>query len=307
MPAHIVHIGYHKTATTWLQECVFPSATSHVWTARAVTQQAFLRAPGLHFDAGEARRVLGLDGEPARALLLSEENLSGYLHNAGLHGLLAPEMARRIHATMPGAQIVITIRNQQDICRAAYAQYVSGGGTWGPGRYFDTASKVRGALTRPWKAPAFGFEHFEFDRLIGWYDNLFGREQVHVYPYEWLSDRAALLARMQADLGLELAYDVKADKRANPSLGPVAQTVLRGVNLFTRQSVINKDVLVDLPGGQFLRHGVKAALAAVPGMNRQAATLPASIRARIAAHYPESNRRLLALRDLPLAELGYPL
>lgn len=306
IPAAIVHLGYHKTATTWLQKQLFPRALSHEFIPRKTVQQAFLAPPGMHFDAGEARRLLALENRN-RPVLLSEENLSGYLHNGGLHGFVAPEMARRLHQVLPEARIVVFIRNQFDICRASYAQYVSGGGTWGPRRYFAAAGKVRGALTRPWKAPMFEFEHFEFDRLITLYDGLFGRQQVHVYPYEWLRDRDALVARMERDLGLAVDPAGASERRANRSLGAFGQTVLRAVNLFTRQSVVNKDWIVDLPGGQGLRHAAKAVLSRMPGCNRRPAMLPAPIRERIAAHYPESNRRLLALRDLPLAELGYPL
>ena len=203
MQSAIVHLGYHKTATTWLQKQLFPRASSHDFLCRKAVQDAFLAPAGMHFCPQQAARVLALEGRN-RPVLLSEENLSGYLHNGGLHGFLAPEVARRIKAVLPDARIVIFIRNQFEICRATYAQYVSGGGTWGQGRYFETARRVRGALTRPWKAPAFEFEHFEFDRLIAHYDALFGKDRVLVYPYEWLRDRDSLIARMEADLNLSL-------------------------------------------------------------------------------------------------------
>jgi hypothetical protein len=303
----IVHVGYHKTATTWFQNQVFPRASSHAFVPRKITQEALLVPPGLYFDPQEARRVLAAEGRN-RPLLLSEENLTGYLHNGGLHGLVGPEMARRIKATLPQARIVMFVRNQFDILRASYAQYVAGGGTWGQKRYFDTAAHVRGALTRPWKAPVFEFEHFAFDRLVAHYDALFGRDRVHVYPYEWLREPEAMLARMQDDLGLELESAPPSNQRANPSLGGVAMTLLRAANLFTRQSVVNKDRIVDLPGGQVLRHAAKAVIRRVPCLNRHAAALPEVAWRQAEAFYPASNRRLLAIRpELRLAELGYPV
>lgn len=306
MSVPVVHIGYHKTATTWFQNVLFPLAVSHDFVPRKVTEQAFLAPPGMHFDAAAARAVLGI-ADRARPVLLSEENLSGYLHNGGLHGLVAPEMARRIHAALPDARVIVFIRNQIDILRASYAQYVSGGGTWGQARYFDSASRVRGALTRAWKAPVFEFEHFEFDRLIAIYDALFGADRVHVYPYEWLADREALIARMEADLGLAFSARPPAGRRANPSLGSAAMGVVRFANLFTRQSVVNKSWLIDLPGGQVLRHAAKRAARHIPFANRTPARLPAAVRDKAQYFYADSNRRLLTLRDLPLAELGYPL
>src|SRR3569623_452287 len=109
----IVHIGYHKTATTWFQKAIWPSLESHEWVLRKVMLAALLEPPGMHCDPAEARRVLELDGR-AKPVVLSEENLSGYIHNGGLHGLVGPEMVRRIRAVLPDARIVVYVRNQPD-------------------------------------------------------------------------------------------------------------------------------------------------------------------------------------------------
>jgi hypothetical protein len=299
----VVHIGYHKTATTWFQNQVWPAAASHDYVPRAITQKALLFAPGMHFDPAEAHDVLAL-GERDRPVLLSEENLSGYPHNGGLHGLIGPEMARRIHAVLPDARIVIFVRNQRDIVRATYAQYVSGGGTWSLRRYLDGKAGRHGALTRPYKAPAFAWEHFAFDRLIAHYDALFGRDRVHVYPYEWLRDPEALLFRLRRELGVALPAGLAERPKANRSLGAGALFALRCANLFTRQSVVNKTTLVDLPGGQLLRHAAKWLIKRLPSPPFH---LPDDLAAQIDDFYAESNARLAAMRGLDLAALGYPL
>ena len=299
----IVHIGYHKTATTWFQNQVWPGATSHDYVARAVTQKALLAPTGMHFETAQAAALLGV-AERTRPVLLSEENLSGYPHNGGMHGLIGPEMARRIRAVLPDAQIVIFVRNQREIVRATYAQYVAGGGTWSLRRYLGGKAGRHGALTRAYKAPAFEWEHFAFDRLIAQYDELFGAESVHVYPYEWLREPEAFLIRLRRDLGISLPTGLAARPRANPSLGRGGLLALRFANLFTRQSVVNKTTLIDLPGGQGLRHAAKWLVKRLPSRPLQ---LPADIEAHIDAFYGESNARLAARRGLPLAALGYPL
>ena len=299
----IVHIGYHKTATTWFQGQIWPAATSHDYVARAVTQRTLLSPPGMHFDADEAGAVLAL-AERDRPVLRSEENLSGYPHNGGMHGLIGPEMARRVHAVLPDAQIVIFVRNQREIVRATYAQYVSGGGNWSLRRYLGGKAGRHGALTRAYKAPAFEWEHFAFDRLIAHYDTLFGAESVHVYPYEWLRDPGAFLIRLRRDLGVTIPAEVATGPRANRSLGREALMALRIANLFTRQSVVNKTTLVDLPGGQGLRHAAKWLFRHLPSRRFE---LPADLAAKVDAFYADSNARLAAMCDLPLGELGYPL
>jgi len=299
----IVHVGYHKTATTWFQNRVWPAADSHDYVPRVVAQRAFLSPPGMHFDAAAARRELRLD-ERERPVLLSEENLSGYPHNGGMHGLIGPEMARRIHAALPDARILIFVRNQHAIVRATYAQYVAGGGTWSLRRYLSGKAGKHGAVTRAYKAPAFEWEHFEFDRLVAEYDALFGSESVHVIPYEALSDPRTLLLRLRRELGVTVPIQLAAERPANRSLGRGALRALRIVNLFTRQSVVNKTTLVDLPGGQVLRHIAKAALKRMPSRPLR---LPPDLAARVEEHYAAPNARLAAMRCLPFAALGYPL
>lgn len=299
----IVHIGYHKTATTWFQKAIWPSLESHDWIPRKLTQQALLNPPGMHFDAAEARRVLELEGR-TRPVVLSEENLSGYIHNGGLHGLVGPEMARRIQAVLPEARIVIFIRNQPDAIRASYSQYVAGGGTYGLDKYLHTYERVHGALKAPFKAPAFEWEHFEFDRLIGLYDAMFGRENVFVYPYEGLKQPEALFAQIESDLGIRFPAGITERRGANVSHSEAGMNGLRFANRFTRQSVANKDYVIDPPGGHALRNVVRFLLKAVPGGPFR---LPRAVVEEIERRYAASNGRLAAARGLPLAELGYPL
>ncbi len=299
----IVHIGYHKTATTWFQKAIWPSLESHDWVPRKTTQEALLDPPGMHFNPAEARRVLGLDGR-SRPVVLSEENLSGYIHNGGLHGLVGPEMVRRILAVLPDARIVVFIRNQPDAIRASYSQYVAGGGTYGLEKYLHTYDNVYGALRAPFKAPAFEWEHFEYDRLIGLYDEAFGRENVFVYPYEGLKQPEALFETLATDLGVRFPEGITARRGANVSHSESGMNALRFANRFTRQSVANKDWYVDPPGGHALRNVVRFVLKAAPGGPFR---LPKRVVAEIGRYYAPSNRRLAGLRELPLAELGYPM
>lgn len=297
----IVHIGYHKTATKWFQKHLWPRLGSHDYVPREDVQQALLAPPGLHFDPAAARALLGLDRRE-RPVVLSEENLSGYIHNGGLHGLMGPEAARRIKAVLPDAQIVVFIRNQADAVRASYSQYVAAGGTFGLRRYLATNAGMKGALRCAFKAPAFEWEHFEYDRLIAHYDELFGRDRVHVYAFEELRDRPALLARMERDLGISFPADAAEAPATNRSQSRAAMGLLRFANLFTRQSVVNKSWIADLPGGHELRHVVNFLLKAVPG---RPARLPRDIADQVRSRFAAANRRLRQMRELPIELLGY--
>ena len=306
----IVHIGFHKTATTWFQEGLYPAATSHAPFSRAQVRAALVTPEAFHFDPCKARGQL----TPAcgRPPLLCEETLSGYLHNGGLGGHLSKAVAERIHTTFPNAHIVIFVRRQPGMIAAVYQQYVRGGGTYRPHRYLFPHARLRGAFAEPDKVPRFSFAHFEYDRLIAHYDALFGAENVHVLPYEELCrDRDAVIGRLARLTGLALDPARISAARRNASYARPLVPLARAANHFTRRTVLDKRTFLHVPGWYHVRRRILEGLNATGLFGRAPSPeqlLGADIAAFVRRHYVDSNRRLAALRPaLPLAALGYPL
>ncbi len=303
----VVHIGYHKTATTWFQQHVYPAATSHRWIPRSLARHALLDPWGLAFDPETARRQLGDPHDP-RPPVICEENLSGYLHNGGLHGMIAPEVARRIKAVLPDARIVIVIRAQASAIAASYVQYVRGGGTHGPTRYLHPARFLTGARRHAYKAPGFAFEHFEYDRLIVHYDALFGPQNVLVLPFEALRvDPRSFLTAYAHAAGLQLgAGDVTA-LRPNRSFGQATLLAGRLTGLLTSRSVTHKACLISIPGFYEVRRQLLKLMSRFDRAASPAAILGARNLSLIQDHFAQSNARTARLRDLDLSALGYPV
>jgi hypothetical protein len=301
----IVHIGYHKTATTWFQRSVYPATTSHHFVARAQVQAALLDPPGLAFDPERARALLneGCDGRP---LLLCEENLSGYIHNGGLHGFLPPAVAERIRSVLPDARIVIFIRSQAEMAAACYLQYVRGGGTHSLRRYLFPEAFLTGAIAQKFKAPRFAFDHLDYDRLVARYDMLFGRGNVHVYPYEALADAETVLRRMEADLDLRLDQDRLRFDRPNVSWGGRLLPLALFLNHFTARTVEDKKYVLNIPGFYPLRAGVLIPLSRIFRDRGREDLLGSGLRHWIERRFAASNRRLRALRPELLPDGLYP-
>lgn len=306
----IVHIGYHKTATTWFQKVFYPSVTNFAYVDRLKVKRAFLADTPFAFDADEARGLLGLD--PALPAILCEEELSGYLHNGGLAGYLSAAMAHRIKAVFPDARIVMFVRAQPAMIAACYQQYIRGGGTHSVRRYLFPARYLHGASADPYKVPRFAMAHFEYDRLVAHYDALFGRENVLVVPYEAFGrDPAGTLSAMKAALGIEAPEAGQERERRNQSYAAPLVPLARLLNLFTARTVGDKRSLVHIPYWYTVRRFVLESLNAsglfgkAPGAER---LLGGKVCRWIERHFAASNRRLMALRpELALAELGWPL
>jgi hypothetical protein len=179
----LLHIGYHKTGSSWLQQSVFEN-----------TAAGFLRV-GVegkgkltHLIAGnpfENTREKTRENTEARIRkaqardlvpVISWERLSGTPHSGGFDSKI---IADRLAAAFPNARVLIVIREQVSMLVSIYKQYIRAGG----------AATFRQYVTRPpgpRRVPLFRFDFLEYHRLIGYYQQLFGADHVLVLQYELL-------------------------------------------------------------------------------------------------------------------------
>jgi hypothetical protein len=305
---HIVHIGYHKTATTWFQECFYPFVRNMRFISRADARRALLEPSAFEFDPALAREALGVRSD--ESFIICEENLSGYIHNAGLHGLLSKDTACRIQAAIPDAEIVVFLRSQPEIIAGAYQQYVRGGGTHRPYRYLFPED-VGGASKYQYKVPRFSFEHFAYDRLLGHYRELFGRERLHVFLYEeFRADPRAFVESFRARFGFDVDMGAISFASVNPSYSRPVLEVARLLNRFTERSVADKHYFLNVRGWYRRRRRILRRLMKMKsfsGRTSPETLLGSRTVAWIRQYYWESNARLARDFDLPLAKYGYVL
>jgi hypothetical protein len=308
-PQPIIHIGYHKTATSWFQKVVYPAAQSHHFVDRILVRQTLVGGGAFDFDPVAARDALGFDAGN-RPVVICEEDLSGFLHSGFTSTYVAAEVARRLHAVAPEAQIVIFVRAQPAAAASHYQQYLREGGTWSARHYLFPEAYRHLGKARVFKYPHFRFAQLDYRGLISLYDTLFGRESVHVFAYEELAlDRDRLLQRMRDELDLDFATPAAIRNRVNRSYRAPLLPLARFLNLFTGRSVAGKKTLLHIPfwypaRKHLLRQLNRLPLGEVPSPQRLLG--PQGMR-WIAGRVWESNRWLQARMAMDLRPLGYPL
>lgn len=132
----IIHIGYHKTGTSWLQERVFYGnpKLNYVgngcgWNEFNNTIRSLVHSSDLSFDKksfkhaideflGKNKSDLGLVN------LLSSESLCGEWP----HGRNSKFISDTLSSMYPTSKIVIGIRNYKDMIESSYRQYIRRGG-----------------------------------------------------------------------------------------------------------------------------------------------------------------------------------
>ena len=300
----LLHIGYHKTATSWMQQRLFVPEHGYVQIARHPEVWEHIVAPhGLTFDAAGMKEVIaqGLKALPAgKVPAISSEILSGHPFFGGIG---SDVYARRLKEIAPDARILISIRSQMRILTSVYMQYLMRGGTSKPEVFFAGDPELGFYGFRP--------EHFEYHRLVALYQDLFGVENVHVVTQESLvRDMDAMAAGLAAFAGNAEFSGVQPTHRSAyaPSYPEHAVPILRRINKLQR-SVLTPAPLIRLGTTPYgLYHAVGFAMRHPPFSTLLGRYQPVSdhVKKTFAGRYDDSNRKLAALLgpDVDLTDFG---
>ena len=106
----IIHIGLHKTGTTYLQEVLFPAI------------------PGVEVIRGWYSHRKLLKSKPKSTTIISDESISGSLWS-GNYGNDFKQNIDKINAIYQNPKIIMGIRNQLTFVESVYKQYLQEGGT----------------------------------------------------------------------------------------------------------------------------------------------------------------------------------
>lgn len=198
----VLHVGYPKTASTWLQETVFSNPESgfaYPWgvsNCRARTTAAFLTVNSYCDDVKWARSFFeeGLQecaGRP-RVPIISDEILCGD-PTVRINNYTGRYMADRIHAAFPSAKILIGVREQKSIALSFYREYLLGCGVFPLEVFIGRGDEPLGYT------PILYPEYLEYDRAVSYYQKLYGKDNVLVLPMERLSRDPAAYVRSILD------------------------------------------------------------------------------------------------------------
>lgn len=304
MRAPLIHIGYHRAGSTWLQRFLFGQAAAgfaQPFDRRADIATHLILPNTLDFDAEAAHaHFAGRLDQGDLVPVLSAERLSGYPDSGGYD---SAEIARRLREVFPDGRVLIVIRRQADMLLSFYKVYVQVGGHLSLRDYVDPPEGGR------LRMPRFDFAHFAYHRLISRYQALFGADRVMVQPFEDIASRPETVARHVARFaGLETTPDVSDARRVNASLCGLTVSAKRRLNPFFLRDAANGYSPLALPGL------ADAGNAGFQWLDRKLPTgwrtasdrrLADKVARLVAGRYAESNRATQELTDLDLATRGY--
>jgi len=308
----LIHIGYHKTGTTWLQDNLFyqghesfdPVCGDPKKLGKSFFMNSISKADLSPYDDNqkiiqqEWSLYLKERGESSEKVsVISCERLSGNLHEGGYDSSIT---ARRINKNFPNAKIFIVIREQNSFILSSYFQYLKAGGNLDLEKYlFD-------------RRPGFSFDHARFLELIKDYHDLFGQENVHVLPYElFVKDPMAFFKSLEDFVESKISIDPEQfTVRSNAQQHTYLFYHLRRLGIFLRSNSLNNQSRWYSPKTRaFVFKGYD--LMGKMGFDRLNTKLKKKLAQKIdnivGDRYQESNVELSRLIGIDLSQYGYQI
>lgn len=303
----LIHVGLHKTGSTWLQKQLFSDRkrgfSDSLGESRNQLKRRMITPDPLFYDAGATAKHyaprLAAARQAGLTMVISHERLSGHPSAGGRDRCM---IAERLHATFPDARVLLVIREQRNLIRSMYNQHIKSGGVESLRHYFAEPDHVR--------KPSFSLQIYEFDRLVGFYRDLFGHDRVLVLPMEMLAkqpqDFVDRIAAFSGHPSVPLA-PVKRRNTRRPHLMRVLQRPLNA--LFFRNELS--------PGALFHIRHFNRRFSRLRFLFKRLSPRPleqflddremAAVNTLVGDYYAASNRRTQEMIGLPLAKLGYPV
>jgi len=246
----LIHIGYHKTGTSWLQANLFSKNSAYfypivdpTWAEKIkgqFTSQQFgnnfiysqtgkVLMPGEFLVENVKKRLLEYNEFQDEIPVISHERLSGHPSNGGID---THDICYRLYQAFGKAKILIVIREQKSLILSWYYQYIKSGGILSLENYIR--DRYDDGLI------GFNKKYFEFHELISLYIKVFGKDNVLVLTYEMFgSESAKFVERIYEFLGARMKCELDFQQWVNETKSGWYLTKFRMLNYFTKSRGAN--------------------------------------------------------------------
>lgn len=303
----LLHVGYMKTATTYLQAAVFNNSAVGLGVpldgrGRALIVREVILSDGFTFDAPAISERLKSAARPVQDKgLIPVWSDETFLGEPVTRRYDAHANALRLHAVLPAAKVLITIREQKALAYSMYVEYLRQGGLASLQSFIGTGRENMSM------SPILRADYLKFDRAVRFYIELFGNDNVLVLPYEILrKDRAAYFRRLGAFLNIEIDVQKLSATSVHRSVGATANISRYVANRFKAPHPLSSK---QDWWGRFVDLGVRLVDRLAPPAldDRIYNGVWRRIRERYETEFDDSNAALSRLNGLDLKGLGYPV
>lgn len=220
----VIHIGFSKSASTFLQS-LFDDIENVNYTYKS-KRFSLLDEPKTEYKPLED----GLNIESDEHIILP--SYSTRLNTKGTIIKDVKKIIIKIHDHNPDAKLILVIRNQVDLIRSRYSQYVLGGGK----KSLNEFVKVLAG----YKNNSEDFYQNYYYQIISFIEELFGQDQLLVIFYEDLkSNKEEIISNLESYIECKVSWNPSNIFSRRKGLSDKGIELLRSLNELVIEN--NKD------------------------------------------------------------------
>lgn len=307
----LIHIGYAKAASTWLQTHLLGNQTlgfQMLFDTRCVRRRLALPSP-FEFDADTCREYFESilqSVDPTQGVpVISCEGLTG---SSRIGDYQRKAIGDRLVEVFPHAKIFLVFREQKSMQLAQYHQYLRRGGVYSLSRFMNPP------MSDHEKVPYFDWRRFEYHNLLKFYHELFGRDQVLALPLEMLEQKPErFIEHLLGFCGMKIDHDfintLPYQNRTRSSQSTLVMDLRRPLNfLFGERTSFNPRSIFPLRGSKdkYNRWGTVIDKRLPASLKKWHADRADHIVSNtLGDYYAVSNRKVCELTGIELEEFGY--
>jgi len=303
----LIHVGYPKAASSWLQKFFFTVENGYCPVLDPVTLQlSLIDASPFSYSPEHAqdwvdRRLSETPGSLDLVPSISSESLVGHAHCGGYN---ARTNADRLFELCPKGKVLIITREQLSEIRSLYKTFI----TWGMPHSIE---RLLNPLD-PGLSPQFNLDFLRYDLLVSYYQELYGKSNVLVLPYElFVLKPRIFLGKIYRFSGCS-SYEKRLAKlpirrSINRNQTMLNLIVQRWYNYFFLSGPFNYSGMFSASEKGHGKRMRRAKRNPFPGFmdNWFEQSFTDTTQRYCAGEFVESNRRLARLTGLDLAKYGY--
>ena len=296
----IIHIGLHKTATTFLQKEFFPlhgKASGYIDARKQLRRflDYILYSHDFEFDPQQAISIFKRESRQAGAagekILLSDEQFCGSPWD---NAVCRKSYFDRLNAVFSTAKFIIVLRNQEDMIRSLYLQYIKTGGT----------ASWKAFLSHKKHPLSIGLKgYLDYGAYIKYMVESVGIERVGCFFYEDMKKTPIpFLETIASFSGFKIEdQDVLKiiNRKKNPSVSDFWVGPMRFINIFFKTY---RQPFLLLP--RILHAGLVKLLAQIP-VSTQRVLIPENVISTFCETPKQKNSVIASFFNRDISQLGY--
>lgn len=305
----LIHIGYPKALSSWMQKLLFQPQQGFLKVMDPLAVQlCLIEATPFSFDKEKStqwieERLAENKSHEQLQWVLTGESLVGHTHCGGYN---AKTNADRLKKTFPEGRILIIVREQKAMIRSLYKTLV----VWGMPHSLQRLLKPLDANM----SPQFNLDFLRYDLLVQYYQELYGKDNVLVLPYEsFLSDSSEFLKRIYSFCEMPISDEqlkkMPTQRTLNKNQTLVNLLLQRWHNYFFLSGPFNYSGWFNSSEKNLKKRLVKSKKNPFPAFMDK--WLEAGFSKKVSQHcqgeFIESNKNLQKITGLDLKQYGYDL